>query len=166
MLGELRLRLEAHARRLGLSQQDSEDVASAAMLRLLRNRERLEGNPVNYALRVVDRLTIDRRRAISRGRELLDCELSDDARYRADLATATEGEIGEIDADLLPEWLLEPLMSLAAHYRDALLAIDVAGQTQEEYAADRGLRAPTVRSRLYRGRDALRALLVRPAALR
>jgi cytochrome c peroxidase len=65
--------------------------------------------------------------------------------------------------------LHEELTSLAARYRDPLVACYLEGKTQEEAAAQLGLAKSTLKERMERGRALLRARLVRrglgPAAI-
>jgi RNA polymerase sigma-70 factor, ECF subfamily len=66
-----------------------------------------------------------------------------------------------LDAAGLPDHLQRALVGLPPDYRAAVVLCDVVGLTYEEIAASLGVPVGTVRSRIHRGRSALRQVLAR-----
>ncbi len=68
--------------------------------------------------------------------------------------------------DQLAECLPNALAALSAEDRDAIEQCDLAGMTQAEYAAQRGLSLPGAKSRVQRARTRLRAVLLERCGVR
>jgi RNA polymerase sigma factor (sigma-70 family) len=139
-------------RRLLRQEADIEDAFQAAFLVLARKAggiargELLTGWLYGVALRVGSRLRADLRR---RDRQRRDLDLSE--------ATAAVGA----DVSDLPALLDEEIDRLPARYRRAVILCCLQGQTNEEAARQLSCPVGTVKSRLSRGRDLLRARLAR-----
>jgi RNA polymerase sigma-70 factor (ECF subfamily) len=64
-------------------------------------------------------------------------------------------------ATTLPDDVQDAIRALPDDFRVAVVLCDVVGLTYEEIAAELGVPIGTVRSRIHRGRAALRGVLVR-----
>jgi RNA polymerase sigma-70 factor (ECF subfamily) len=69
-----------------------------------------------------------------------------------------------LDAEVLPADVQRALRRLPPEYRAAVVLCDVVGMSYEEIGATLGVPVGTVRSRIHRGRAALRRALTREAS--
>jgi RNA polymerase sigma-70 factor (ECF subfamily) len=139
------------ALRLTGNTYDAEDLSQETFFRALRSLDRyVDGSFEAWLRRIATNLFVDHvRRAAKFTLSPLDPELHSPADPAADPAVRLEasgldGEVGEA------------LRQLPGEYRDCLVACDVEGRTYEDAAATLGVKVGTVRSRLHRGRAALR----------
>jgi RNA polymerase sigma-70 factor (ECF subfamily) len=137
-------RLYRAARAWTRSREEAEDLVQEtyarvlARPRLLRNEDEL-----GYLLRALRNTLISQRR--TEQRRPATTELADDAvgtRERDDPAEAAEARRVYAAIAALPE-----------EFREALVAVDVAGLSYQEAARALGLREGTLTSRLFRARD-------------
>jgi RNA polymerase sigma-70 factor (ECF subfamily) len=138
--------------------EDARDVVQEALLRTWREWDRVRTYevPEAFTRRVAFNLATARWRRL-RGLERVTRLLSHERSSRAD--GFADGLADELD-------LLEALCRLPAAQRQALVLHEVAGVSAEQIASEMGVRAPTVRSWLLRGRRSLaRALADAPAAI-
>jgi RNA polymerase sigma-70 factor, ECF subfamily len=139
------------ARAWSRSREEAEDLVQETYARVLARPRFLRGeDELGYLLRALRNTLISQRRAESRRPQtapLLD-ELGVGARSGDDPAEAAE--IRQVYAAVheLPE-----------EFRDALVAVDIAGLSYREAARALGVPEGTVTSRLFRARDRVAALL-------
>ena len=139
--------------RYGVAREEIEDVVSEAFVKAYRNLHRYRPeHPFStwlYRLSVNHVLDHGRRKRRETGRTEMPHELRDPGpgpRERLE-----SGERAELVRSALDE--LEP------RYREALFLVYVEGLRVEEAARTSGLPTGTIKSRLKRGRDALREIL-------
>jgi RNA polymerase sigma-70 factor (ECF subfamily) len=146
------------ARAFARSDADADDLAQEALLRVFRNLRlfRYQAAFSTWLYSVVRNAFLDagkgregRRRALEEplGREHEDHEGGE----RPDTAALGEEERRRV-------W--EALRRIPVEFRTAVVLFDLEGHTYDEVAAVEGVAVGTVKSRLHRGRAALRALLV------
>jgi RNA polymerase sigma-70 factor (ECF subfamily) len=129
------------------SRHEAEDLVQDTFARVLaRPRFVRNGDDVPYLLRVLRNTFISRHRARSRRPQKADLEVESlnrpDTQHGHDpLAVVQTHEVYEAIAALPPD------------FRDALVAIDVAGLSYREAARALGVREGTVTSRLHRARS-------------
>ena len=149
-----RRRLVAFAWRFLGDQQEAEDVVQETLLRAgvamarLRSRERLEA----WLFRICRHAAIDRVRA-RKVRQTVWSQLPEN--YDPEPCAAAEGPVP------LPPG---SLAGMAAHHRLLLCLHYERGLSQARLCALSGLSAPALRVRLYRARQALRAM-VKPSGV-
>ena len=138
-------RLYRAARAWTRSREEAEDLVQETYARVLA-RPRLLRNEdeVGYLLRALRNTLISQRRAASR--RPVTTELSEEAAVgaRSSDDPAETAEIREIYA---------AISGLPDEFRDALVAVDIAGLTYQEAARAFGVPEGTVTSRLFRARD-------------
>jgi RNA polymerase sigma-70 factor (ECF subfamily) len=127
------------------SREDAEDLVQETYARVLaRPRLLYRDDDLGYLLRVLRNTFVSQRRAA--------------ARRPSTVALPDEPEIVESPAALQPERAAEARLVYAAisalpeDFRDALIAIDVAGLSYREAARALRVREGTVTSRLFRAR--------------
>jgi RNA polymerase sigma-70 factor (ECF subfamily) len=128
------------------SRQDAEDLVQDTYARVLRRPRIVHGDADIYYLRRALRNTfLSQRRAAARRPRSADVALDElalpDRSGSADPASATEAR--EVFA---------AIAALPDDYRDALVAVDVAGLSYGQAARLLGTREGTITSRLYRAR--------------
>jgi RNA polymerase sigma-70 factor, ECF subfamily len=127
------------------SRADAEDLVQDTLVHVLARPRLVLGDDLAYLLRALHNTLEGRRRAAARRAEPV--ELTDDqvgASRRDDPAGVSE------DAEVL-----DAIAELPPAFRDALVAIDVAGLSYKEAARALGVAEGTVTSRLSRARDRL-----------
>jgi RNA polymerase sigma factor (sigma-70 family) len=148
--GQMVLRV---CRRIGAREQDAEDVFQATFLVLARKADAIR-NPTSVASwlhGVAHRLALEAKRQGARRR----------ARERR-AATITKVAPGtRVAWEDLQALLDEALRQVPQRYRAPLLLCYLEGKTQEEAARQLGCPLGTVRSRIARGRERLKAVLER-----
>jgi RNA polymerase sigma-70 factor (ECF subfamily) len=139
-------RLTRVAVRLSGSREDGEDLLQDTLERLLRSRRRTVESEYAYLVRClrnkhVDRVRADMRRvATTAMTEALESVLE-----------APDRTVATLEA----REVLAAVAQLPRPYRDAVVAVDVAGLAYGEAAEALGIPIGTVMSRLYRGRQRL-----------
>ena len=122
------------------------------MLRLHRGLDRYrEGNFEGWLYRTTVNVFRDRLRKVKRRRE----EMTD----RPPLVVAPESVEGEVARTELRDVVQRALVELPPDYREIIVLRDLQGRSYEEIADILDIPAGTVRSRIHRGREALRNLL-------
>jgi RNA polymerase sigma factor (sigma-70 family) len=140
-------------RRIQRNEHDAEDAFQATFLLLARkaNSIRKHESVAGWLYRVAERLAVDMSESQTRRH----------ARERDAAARRTASSVSDGAWQELQETLDSALRQLPDKYRAPLLLCYLEGKTQEQAALQLGCPLGTVRSRLARGRDRLRQLLVR-----
>jgi RNA polymerase sigma-70 factor (ECF subfamily) len=138
-------RLYRAARAWTRSREEAEDLVQETYARVLARPRLLRGEgELGYLLRALRNTLISQRRA--EGRRPVTTELTDDAASRTvsseDPAEATELRL-----------VYAAIAELPDEFRDALVAVDVAGLSYPEAARALGVPEGTLTSRLFRARD-------------
>jgi RNA polymerase sigma-70 factor, ECF subfamily len=148
-------RLYRLAYRFTGAREDAEDLVQELCARMLPRLEELRrlDRPGPWLARALHNLYVDQAR--HRGRSPVDSveELPDVAAPAAD---------PEVLAGITAEQIVRALASLPAEQRAVVAWHDIEGYTLEELAEARDLPLGTLKSRLHRGRAALRKLLMEP----
>jgi RNA polymerase sigma-70 factor (ECF subfamily) len=144
-------RLYRAARAWTRSREEAEDLVQETVARVLARPRFLRGeDEVGYLLRALRNTLISHRRAESRRpatAELVE-EVAANSRASDDPAEAVE--IRQIYA---------AIAQLPDEFRDALVAVDIAGLSYQEAARNLGVPEGTLTSRLFRARDRVARLL-------
>ncbi|MGC3998510.1 MAG: RNA polymerase sigma factor [Anaeromyxobacter sp.] len=153
-------RVRRLARAFARSESDADDLAQEALLRVYRNLRsfRWQSAFTTWLFAVVRSACLDAskgREGTRRAREEPLDERSDDREggERPDEALAAAQDRARVWA---------ALREIPTEYRSALVLFDVEGLTYDEVAAVEDVAVGTIKSRLHRGRAALRAVLERP----
>jgi RNA polymerase sigma-70 factor, ECF subfamily len=127
------------------SPEDAEDLVQDVCAHVLARERLVTGDDLHYLVRALHNELTSRRRTASRRPQTveLDEEL-DGGRGGDDPESAAEN--AEVFA---------AIAALPQEFRDALVAVDVAGLSYQEASALLGVPEGTVTSRLYRARDRL-----------
>jgi RNA polymerase sigma-70 factor, ECF subfamily len=138
-------RLYRAARAWTRSREEAEDLVQETYARVLARSRLIRGeDEVGYLLRALRNTLISQRRAA--GRRPATTELVDDdalgTRASDDPAEAVE-----------TRQVYAAIAALPDEFRDALVAVDVAGLSYEEAARALGVPEGTLTSRLFRARD-------------
>ena len=133
---------------------EAEDLVQTALVRVERGLANYEpGNLRGWLSRITTNVFLDEARRKSR--RPVQALPEDPDRVLAGAPPADEA----LDAADLPAYLQEAIRSLAPDYRVVLVLCDVVGMTYPEIAASLDIPVGTVRSRLHRGRSAMRDLI-------
>jgi RNA polymerase sigma-70 factor, ECF subfamily len=138
-------RLYRAARAWTRSREEAEDLVQETYARVLARSRLIRGeDEVGYLLRALRNTLISQRRAA--GRRPATTELVDDDALgtRASDDPAEAAETRQVYA---------AIAALPDEFRDALVAVDVAGLSYEEAARALGVPEGTLTSRLFRARD-------------
>ncbi|MHA0288504.1 RNA polymerase sigma factor SigE [Mycobacterium sp. C3-094] len=144
------------AYRLSGNQHDAEDLTQETFIRVFRSVQNYQpGTFEGWLHRITTNLFLDMVRR--RGRIRMEALPEDYERVPAD-----EPNPEQIyhDSRLGPD-LQAALDSLAPEFRAAVVLCDIEGLSYEEIGATLGVKLGTVRSRIHRGRQALREYLAR-----
>lgn len=142
------------AYRLTGNAHDAEDLTQEAFLRVFKSLDRYRpGTFEGWMHRIVTNLFLDQARRRTRIR--MDALPEDTERLRA---TGAGPEQVVVD-DSFDPLLQRALANLPPEYRAAIVLSDVEDLTYEQVARILGVKLGTVRSRIHRGRAALRAEL-------
>ena len=147
-------RLYRAARAWTRSREEAEDLVQDTYARVLARRRLLRGgDEVGYLLRALRNTLVSQRRAEQR--RPATTELGDDVALgtRASDDPAQAAETRRVHA---------AIAELPDEFRDALVAVDIAGLSYEEAARALGVREGTLTSRLYRARDRVAQRLDEP----
>jgi RNA polymerase sigma-70 factor (ECF subfamily) len=140
--------------RYGIGQSEIEDVVSEVFIKAYQNLHqfRPEHSFSTWLYRLAVNHVIDhsRRRRKERGRTEMPQQLTDPS------PTAAE----DVDAHERAKLLRKVLEEVKPHYRDVLFLVYVEGLKVDETARVLGLPEGTVKTRLMRGRTAMRRILV------
>ena len=141
--------------RHGIRQADLEDVVSEVFVKLYRNLHqfRPEHPFSTWLYRLAANHTVDhlRRARRERGRTEMPVQVADD------VADARDG----LEADERARLVRAALVDLSAPYREAIELVYVEGLKVEDAAGRLGVPSGTIKTRLMRGREALRRVLAR-----
>lgn len=142
------------AYRLAGNQHDAEDVTQETFIRVFRSLDRFEpGSFTGWLHRITTNVFLDLVRRKSRVKMQ---PLGEDSKQIASDEPTPEQVMSR--ADLGPD-LQAALDGLAPEFRAAVVLCDVEGLTYEEVGQALGIKVGTVRSRIHRGRRALRVAL-------
>jgi RNA polymerase sigma-70 factor (ECF subfamily) len=126
------------------SRDEAEDLVQDMCAHVLARTRLVSGDDLHYLVRALHNQLTTRRRAASRRPQTVDEATDGSGGSGNDPAAAVEhAEVFSAIAELPGE------------FRDALVAVDVAGLSYQEAARLLGLPEGTVTSRLYRARDRL-----------
>jgi RNA polymerase sigma-70 factor (ECF subfamily) len=127
------------------SRDEADDLVQEVCAHVLSKPRRVTGDDLHYLLRALHNELTSRRRTASRRPQTVELE--------EELGGA--GRDGDPEAAAEHGELVAAIAELPDEFRDALVAIDVAGLSYHEAARLLGLPEGTVTSRLYRARDRL-----------
>lgn len=143
------------AYRLSGNAQDAEDLTQDTFIRVFRSLQNYQpGTFEGWLHRITTNLFLDMVRR--RNRIRMEALPEDYDRVPAE---GPNPEQAYHDARLAPD-LQSALDSLAPEFRAAVVLCDIEGLSYEEIGATLGVKIGTVRSRIHRGRQALRAHVV------
>jgi RNA polymerase sigma-70 factor (ECF subfamily) len=131
------------------SRQDAEDLVQDTYARVLRRPRIVRGDgdsDIYYLLRALRNTFLSQRRAASRRPRAADIPLDELA------LPATGGDAADPPAATEAREVYAAIAALPDEYRDALVAIDVAGLSYREAARALRVREGTITSRVYRAR--------------
>lgn len=141
--------------RYGVTQGDIEDVVSEVFIKAFRNLHRYRPeHPLStwlYRLAVNHVIDYGRRQRKERGRTEMPEQVADGARDQG-VALEQHERVRLLRA---------AMNEIPAHYREILFMVYVEGMKVDDAARTSGLPTGTVKTRLMRGREALRRVLVR-----
>lgn len=142
--------------RLAGNQHDAEDLTQETFIRVFRSlSEYRPGTFEGWLHRITTNLFLD----MVRRRAKIRMEALPDDSERVPGSTPDPGRVYD-DAHLDPD-LQAALDALAPEFRAAVVLCDVEGLSYEEIGATLGVKLGTVRSRIHRGRQAIRDHLAR-----
>jgi RNA polymerase sigma-70 factor, ECF subfamily len=126
------------------SRETAEDLVQDVCVHVLARPRRVTGDDLPYLLRALHNELTSRRRSAGRRPPTKELDEELDGGRGSDPETAAE-----------ESELVATIAELPDEFRDALVAVDVAGLSYREAARLLGLPEGTVTSRLYRARDRL-----------
>jgi RNA polymerase sigma-70 factor (ECF subfamily) len=159
---EIERPLYRHAARM-LGHDDAEDVVQDALLSAWKSMSSFEGTSFRaWVFRIVTNRALDRLRSRKRRPELpLDPPAENDDSLNWAEPVAPGPELADIAADREALRIVEDaLANIPADQRAALLLRDVEGFAYEEIATITSTEIGTVKSRIHRGRLAVRNILI------
>lgn len=159
---EIERPLYRHAARM-LGPDDAEDVVQDALLSAWKSMASFEGTSFRaWVFRIVTNRALDRLRSRKRRPELpLDPSADDDASPGWAEPVAPGPELADLASDREALRVVEDaLATIPADQRAALLLRDVEGFAYEEIATITSTEIGTVKSRIHRGRLAVRNILI------
>ncbi|HEY5316464.1 MAG TPA: RNA polymerase sigma factor [Solirubrobacteraceae bacterium] len=138
------------------SREDAEDLVQETFAHILRKPRVLRSDDdLGYLLRVLRNTFISQRRTAAR--RLRTTPLPDDLDLLADPSAAAPEKVIETDE------LFTAIAALPEDFRDALVAIDIAGLSYGEAARALRVRESTITTRLHRARQRIAAQIDREA---
>jgi RNA polymerase sigma-70 factor (ECF subfamily) len=141
--------------RYGIRRDDIEDVVSEVMIKVYRNLHQYRPDyPFStwlYRLAANHILDLGRRARKEHGRTEMPAQVADDA----------PGPEERVESRERRSLVREALSDIDPRYREAIFLVYVEGKRVDEVARTLGVPEGTVKTRLMRGRDALRKILVR-----
>ncbi len=149
-LSESRLQLTSFARRLSRDREAAEDLVQETLLRAWAARERFEPgtNFRAWTHKILQNLFLSQRR---RARFVGDFDEADAERRSAKAETQTT--VAELNT------IVDLLLQIPATQQHALRMIAFEDLTYEEAAFQTGVAVSTIKTRVHRGREALKALV-------
>jgi RNA polymerase sigma-70 factor (ECF subfamily) len=128
------------------SREEAEDLVQETFARVLARPRMILGDDLGYLMRSMHNVLVSQRRTANRRpvSVQLDEELESTPSGRDDPAERTESRE-----------VLAAISELPDEFRDALVAVDVAGLSYREASKALGVAEGTVTSRLFRARDRL-----------
>jgi RNA polymerase sigma-70 factor (ECF subfamily) len=139
------------------SRADAEDLVQEVCLRVLAKPRVVRGSELSYLHGVLRNTFITQYQTRVR-RKTVPVE-PDSLRH------VPAGACGDPEVETLAREVHRAIADLPAHYRDAVVAVDVLGLPYAEAAAALDVPDGTVMSRLYRGRSAVAAAVGAPELL-
>jgi RNA polymerase sigma-70 factor (ECF subfamily) len=144
------------AYRLTGSDADAQDLVQEVLLRVRRGLETYRpGSLEGWLSRITTNAFLDE---VRRRRRRPTVALPDDPDR---VLAGAEDADAALAATTLPDDVQDAIRALPDDFRAAVVLCDVVGLSYEEIAAELGVPIGTVRSRIHRGRAALRGVLVR-----
>jgi len=145
------------ARAFARSEADADDLAQEALLRVYRNLRlfRYQSAFSTWLYAVVRNAFLDAGKGREGRRRALEEPLRREHDDHAGGVRPDDAALGEEERRRV--W--EALRRIPLEFRTAVVLFDIEGHTYDEVAAVEGVAIGTVKSRLHRGRAALRALL-------
>ncbi len=137
-----------HRAALGLcgSRDEAADLVQETCVKVLSKPRWIRSDDdLAYLIGVLRNVYYSDLRKRARSKELLGSE--------ADVAADERATAAPIDAELEAHEALGAVAALAPEYRDAIVAVDLAGLSYREAATALRTREGTIMSRLYRGRE-------------
>ncbi|NQV98536.1 MAG: sigma-70 family RNA polymerase sigma factor [Rhodospirillales bacterium] len=133
-----------------------DDVVADILLRLVRSQEKMEGarNPMAWVYRVASHVIADHYRKAASEKRLL-------AAVNQDIPDAGVTDPTEDTSAALARCLVPMIRNLPAVYGQALMLVDIGGVSQSDAAQQLGLSVSGAKSRVQRGRQKLKAMLLR-----
>lgn len=142
------------AYRLSGRREEAEDIVQAALLRVERGLETYQpGNLRGWLSRITTNVFLDEARRKARRPVQA---LPEDPERVLEGAPAADEALAAAD---LPAYIQEAIATLPHDFRAALVLCDVVGMSYPEISEALDVPVGTVRSRIHRGRSALRDLL-------
>ena len=126
------------------SREEAEDLVQETFARVFARPRLVRGDDLGYLMRAMHNVLVSQRRAA--GRHPVSVELDEE------LESTTSGRddpAGGIES----REVLSAIEELPSEFRDALVAVDVAGLSYREASNALGVAEGTVTSRLFRARD-------------
>jgi RNA polymerase sigma-70 factor (ECF subfamily) len=144
------------AYRLTGNDADAQDLVQEVLLRVRRGLETYKpGSLEGWLSRITTNAFLDE---VRRRKRRPTVALPDDP----DRVLASAGDVeAALAATTLPDHIQAALRSLPEDFRVVIVLCDIVGLPYEEIAEQLGVPIGTVRSRIHRGRAALRGVLVR-----
>ncbi|MCU1486303.1 MAG: polymerase sigma factor, sigma-70 family [Actinomycetia bacterium] len=144
------------AYRLTGNDADAQDLVQEVLLRVRRGLETYRpGSLEGWLSRITTNAFLDE---VRRRRRRPTVALPDDPDR---VLMGAEDAEAALAATTLPDDVQDAIRALPDDFRAAVVMCDVVGLSYEEIAAELGVPIGTVRSRIHRGRAALRGVLVR-----
>jgi RNA polymerase sigma-70 factor (ECF subfamily) len=144
------------AYRLTGNDADAQDLVQEVLLRVRRGLETYRpGSLEGWLSRITTNAFLDE---VRRRRRRPTVALPDDPDR---VLVGAEDAEAALAATTLPDDVQDAIRALPDDFRAAVVMCDVVGLSYEEIAAELGVPIGTVRSRIHRGRAALRGVLVR-----
>jgi RNA polymerase sigma-70 factor (ECF subfamily) len=144
------------AYRLTGNDADAQDLVQEVLLRVRRGLETYRpGSLEGWLSRITTNAFLDE---VRRRRRRPTVALTDDAERVLVGAEDAEAALASLR---LPDDVQDAVRALPEDFRAAVVLCDVVGLSYEEIAEQLGIPVGTVRSRIHRGRAALRGVLVR-----
>jgi RNA polymerase sigma-70 factor (ECF subfamily) len=147
VLGRYLDRLTRAALAMTGSRADAEDLVQEACLRVLAKPRVVHGSELAYLHGVLRNTFISDYQARVRRRTT---PVEPDS-----LSHVPAGSAADPEVELMAAEVRRAITDLPAHYRDAVVAVDMVGLSYAEAARTLGVAEGTIMSRLYRGRSAV-----------
>lgn len=128
------------------SREEAEDLVQETFARVFARPRLVRGDDLGYLMRAMHNVLVSQRRAA--GRRPVGVELDEE------VESTTAGRNDPADGAENRE-VLTAISELPTEFRDALVAVDVAGLSYREASNVLGVAEGTVTSRLFRARDRL-----------